>query len=119
MVINEKFEILTTGNNIIIKEVTENPLLEATTKQGLLMPKGMHVETEEAEGVSSISQLNQAVKLGKVLVVGNECKTTKVGDYVYFDVRSIQPFAIGPQEFLMRLSEVHAIAVVRERTENE
>lgn len=113
MKLNEQFNVFTVGSYVILEE-EKNPFIEERTESGLYLPHGLHVETQETEGSGKIVALAQQIRFARVKEVGPECKYLVEGDGVYFDHRSVVLFPVSAEKFLIRTSEQHIIAYVRE-----
>lgn len=103
-------EIKPLTNYIFVRGVADNPYLAKTTESGLILPKG--IAHEQADGSGRIQQMEEIIRFGIVEEVGDEVKTLKVGDGVYFDVRSVRPIPIGTLGVL-HLNENNVLAYVR------
>ena len=103
-------EIKPLTNYVFVRGVAENPYVVKTTEAGLILPKGL--AHEQADGSGRIQQMEEVIKFGIVEEVGDEVKTLKVGDGVYFDVRSVRPIPIGTLGIL-HINENNIMAYVR------
>jgi len=90
-------EIMPIGMNILIQPYLENPYLQNVTEGGLQLSNGEFSNPDNGE----LEKLKQEICCGLVLEVGSKCVDVRVGDEVFYDVRTTRPIPFMGKGFLL------------------
>jgi co-chaperonin GroES (HSP10) len=104
-----KKEIMPLFNNVILRPYSENPYVETVTKTGLIYNDGDFDNSDSGEH----EQMDLQIKCAEVVEVGPECKYTKVGDDVYFNVFSARPVPFQRQGFIL-CNELNILSIMND-----
>lgn len=102
-----KKEIMPLFNNVIIKPYKENPYVNLTSEQGLILNNGEFDNSDSGEH----EQLDLKIACAEVIEVGPECKYLHAGDDVYFNTFSARPVPFMRQGFFL-CNEMNILTVM-------
>lgn len=80
-------EILPHGNRVFMLPYPSNPYRKVISENGILIPDGDFFNPDKGE----FDKLDQNVMCAKVMEIGRDCTSVKVGDDIYYDKRSTWP----------------------------
>ena len=84
-------------SNLLVLPYEKNPYLDYETKEGFII----NDEKFDNPDTGEVDMLFQEVVCGKVIEVGPWCKYTKVGDDIFFNIRTTKPVPFNRDGFIL------------------
>lgn len=93
--------------NVILRPYENNPYVEMTSKEGLILTDNQFNSQDSGE----VEKLDLMIGCAEVVEVGPDCKFLKPGDDVFFNTLTVKPVPFQRQGFLL-CNELGILAVM-------
>lgn len=97
MTMMENKEIKPVGFNVLVQPYNENPYMNYVSEGGLQLTNGEFQNPDNGE----VEKMKSDICCGLVIEVGAKCTEVKVGDEVFFDIRTSRPIPFMNKGFLL------------------